>query len=224
MEEIIRAVLGNLDSLQPFCTTHFIVFPYKKRWDGVSKAMCKLGEKTLRAYPFIVILYLEANMQNGRRAEEKLSPVSCRSVNHKEKDVAQKCSSVPEPQSKRRKRDSPLEDAIIKDLIKDLEAESKVSRVRLRVDCLHPEGEAKVDPGHVDKKGTERCDKSGVSTVRGGLTPAEVHPRINQDMGQEGGVEGGGDAASGPGTPERPGALARLASHIFSFSLFFRDT
>lgn len=38
--------------------------------------------------------------------------------------------SFSEPRSKRRKTDSPLEEAILKDLMKDLEAESKISAAR----------------------------------------------------------------------------------------------
>lgn len=31
----------------------------------MSKVMCKHGERKLSAYPFILILYLETNMQSG---------------------------------------------------------------------------------------------------------------------------------------------------------------
>ncbi|XP_039677496.1 membrane-anchored junction protein isoform X4 [Perca fluviatilis] len=122
LEEIIRTVLGNLDSLQPFSSSHFIVFPYRKRREGASKVMCKHGERKLRAYPFTLILYLEKNMQNeeAKQVEEKLSS---------EKYVAQQFPPVSEPQSKRHKSDSPLEEAILKRLIKDMEAEGKVSVV-----------------------------------------------------------------------------------------------
>ncbi|XP_023272415.1 membrane-anchored junction protein-like, partial [Seriola lalandi dorsalis] len=64
LEDIIRTVLGNLDNLQPFSSTHFNIFPYNKRWEGLPKVMCKHGEKKLKAYPFILILYLEKNMLN----------------------------------------------------------------------------------------------------------------------------------------------------------------
>ncbi|KAA8582481.1 hypothetical protein FQN60_006152 [Etheostoma spectabile] len=122
LEDIIRTVLGNLDSLQPFSSSHFIVFPYRKRRKGASKGMCKHGEMNLRAYPFSLILYLEKNVQKeeAKQAEEKLSS---------EKRVAQQFPPVSEPQSKRHKSDSPLEEAILKDLIKDMVAESEVSVV-----------------------------------------------------------------------------------------------
>ncbi|CAK6967954.1 membrane-anchored junction protein isoform X3 [Scomber scombrus] len=114
LEEIIRTVLGNLDSLQPFSNTNFIVFPYKKQWEGMSTVMCKHSEVKLRAYPYVLILYLEKNMEKGKQVEENPSQVPC----------------VSEPQPKRRKKDSPLEDAIIQDLLKDMEAENRVSTVR----------------------------------------------------------------------------------------------
>ncbi|XP_035531441.1 membrane-anchored junction protein [Morone saxatilis] len=229
LEEIIRAVLGNLDSLQPFSSTHFSVFPYKKNWDGVSKVMCQHYEKNLKRYPFTLILYLEKNMQNGNHPEEKLSPV---------KKVAQQIPSVSEPQSKRCKRNSPLEEALLKDLISDMETESKVSVVRLHMDNPHAWEGVKEDPKHADKKGTKGSDeqRSGVNTVRGSGTPGEVHPGTNQDMGdeedeeeeeeeeedeEEEGNEHEEDAD--PGTPAKSGILTRLASHIFPFSLFFRD-
>ncbi|XP_059211029.1 membrane-anchored junction protein isoform X2 [Centropristis striata] len=119
LEEIIRTVLGNLDSLQPFSSAHFNIYPYKKQWEGASKVTSKHGEGTLRAYPFSLILYLERKMQNEdtKQAEKKMSP---------EKEVAQNFPSASEPKSKR-KRYSPLEDAILKYLLEDLEAESKLS-------------------------------------------------------------------------------------------------
>ncbi|XP_037614313.1 membrane-anchored junction protein isoform X4 [Sebastes umbrosus] len=207
LEEIIRTVLGNLDSLQPFSSAHFNVFPYKKRWEGASKAMCKLGERKLRAYPFSLILYLEKNTQNeeAKEAAEKLSP----------------------PQLKRRRTDSPLEEAIIKDLLKDMEAEGEDSVVRPSLHCPHADREIKEDPWRVDKKAfrgfEEPQQKYGVNTVGGSGTPGEVHPGTTQHMGEEEEEEEGENADSVPGTPVRPGILTRLASYIFPF-LFFRDS
>ncbi|XP_035004666.1 membrane-anchored junction protein isoform X3 [Hippoglossus stenolepis] len=197
LEDIIRTVLGNLDNLQPFSSTHFNVFPYKKRWEGLSKVMCKHDEKNLSAYPFILILYLEKNTQNGKHAEKRLSPGKEREHHF----------SVSKPQSKRTKTDSPLEEAILQDLVKELEAESKISMVgRLHVDNPHEEGEVKEDPGHVVKL------KSDINMMS--ESPGEVQPGTIQDKE----VEEDDKAAS-----ERSGFLTRLASRIFPFSLFFRD-
>lgn len=44
LEDSIRAVLANMDSLQPFVTEHFIVFPYKSKWERVSHLKSKHEE------------------------------------------------------------------------------------------------------------------------------------------------------------------------------------
>ncbi|KAB0376856.1 hypothetical protein FD755_011300 [Muntiacus reevesi] len=59
LEDSIRAVLGNLDNLQPFATEHFIVFPYKSKWERVSHLKFKHGETVLVPYPFVFTLYVE---------------------------------------------------------------------------------------------------------------------------------------------------------------------
>ncbi|KAK1890493.1 Membrane-anchored junction protein [Dissostichus eleginoides] len=64
LEEIIRTVLGNLDSLQPFFSAHFNIFPYKKRWEGARQVVPKHGDRKLAAYPYCLTLYLEKNMQH----------------------------------------------------------------------------------------------------------------------------------------------------------------
>ncbi|KAM4714788.1 uncharacterized protein majin isoform 2-T4 [Anableps anableps] len=107
IEETVRTVLGNLDCLQPFFTPHFIVFPYKKSWGKV----CKHDAKKLSFYPFVMILYLEKNMFKGKQKEKS-----------KVMELIPAVSDEPRP--KRSRRDSPLEEAIIKQLMKDMEAES----------------------------------------------------------------------------------------------------
>ncbi|XP_047372244.1 membrane-anchored junction protein isoform X3 [Sciurus carolinensis] len=71
LEDSIRAVLGNLDNLQPFVTEHFIVFPYKSKWERVSHLKFKHGEIVLLPYPFVFTLYVEMkwfheNLSPGR--------------------------------------------------------------------------------------------------------------------------------------------------------------
>ncbi|XP_044920561.1 membrane-anchored junction protein isoform X1 [Mustela putorius furo] len=58
-QDSIRVVLGNLDNLQPFATEHFIVFPYKSKWERVSHLKFKHGEIVLVPYPFVFTLYVE---------------------------------------------------------------------------------------------------------------------------------------------------------------------
>ncbi|XP_043829032.1 membrane-anchored junction protein [Dromiciops gliroides] len=59
LEDSIRAVLGNLDNLQPFTTDHFIIFPYKSKWERVSHLRFKHGAALLDPYPFVCTLYVE---------------------------------------------------------------------------------------------------------------------------------------------------------------------
>nr|XP_020823691.1 membrane-anchored junction protein isoform X2 [Phascolarctos cinereus] len=59
LEDSIRAVLGNLDNLQPFTTDHFIIFPYKSKWERVSHLRFKHGAAFLEPYPFVCTLYVE---------------------------------------------------------------------------------------------------------------------------------------------------------------------
>lgn len=71
LEDSIRVVLGNLDSLQPFATEHFVVFPYKSKWERVSHLKFKNGDILLIPYPFVLTLYVELkwfneNLSSGR--------------------------------------------------------------------------------------------------------------------------------------------------------------
>ncbi|KAM8812733.1 membrane-anchored junction protein [Rhynchonycteris naso] len=59
LEDSIRVVLGNLDNLQPFATEHFIVFPYKSKWERVSHLKFKHRDISLVPYPFVLTLYVE---------------------------------------------------------------------------------------------------------------------------------------------------------------------
>ncbi|KAM6159413.1 membrane-anchored junction protein [Rhynchocyon petersi] len=71
LEDSVRVVLGNLDSLQPFTTEHFIVFPYKSKWERVSHLRFLQGDVSLVPYPFVFTLYVEM-----KRYQENLSPGS----------------------------------------------------------------------------------------------------------------------------------------------------
>ncbi|XP_008285077.1 uncharacterized protein majin [Stegastes partitus] len=193
LEEIIRTVLGNLDGLQPFSTAHYTVFPYKKRWERVYK-----HSDNLTVYPFVLILYLEKNMQDGNQAEEQ-------------KEAAQHESYTCGPQPKRCRRDSPLEEAIIKDLLADMEAESRVSVTR-KLDIWPAHGEVKEHPGRVDETETRDVNKQGSGVSRRSVSPGGTTQDTEDEEYEE---------EETPGTPERPGILSRLASHVFS--LFFKD-
>lgn len=49
--------------------------PDKKRWQGVSQMMCKHCWRGLKAYPYILMLYLEKNGENEKHLHK--TPVNC---------------------------------------------------------------------------------------------------------------------------------------------------
>ncbi|XP_072543790.1 uncharacterized protein [Salminus brasiliensis] len=61
LEDAVRVVLMSLDSLHPFTTQHFTIFPYKSRWERVSELRFRKGDVKLSAYPFLITLYVETN-------------------------------------------------------------------------------------------------------------------------------------------------------------------
>ncbi|XP_031647600.1 uncharacterized protein majin isoform X2 [Oncorhynchus kisutch] len=76
LENTIRAVLANLDCLQPFTTPHFTVYPYKSKWKRVSKFKFeKMSGEKLSAYPYLVTVYLENNTHTEMCVEECWTPV-----------------------------------------------------------------------------------------------------------------------------------------------------
>ncbi|XP_058481915.1 membrane-anchored junction protein isoform X1 [Solea solea] len=213
LEDIIRTVIGNLDTLQPFSSEHFNVFPNKKQWEGRSEEMCKHDRKTLTAYPFVLLLNLEKKTQ--KRKQTKKNP---------RKVIEQHCCEC-EPLSKCYKRDSTLEGAILKDLIEDMVADSNAAMVGPHVDNPHAEGEVNEDTGNVDEQGAEGSVeaqlKSGINRIRGSGSPGKVDFETDQDVEEE---EEEDNAASQSQEESKSGILTRLASYIFPFSLFFRDS
>lgn len=55
----VRAILANHDNLQPFSTKHFIIFPYKSKWDSASRLRFKHGRKFLQPFPYVFRIYVE---------------------------------------------------------------------------------------------------------------------------------------------------------------------
>nr|XP_043876774.1 membrane-anchored junction protein [Solea senegalensis] len=213
LEDIIRTVIGNLDTLQPFSSEHFNVFPTdKKQWEGLSEEMCKHGRKTLRAYPFVLLLNLEKKPQKGKQTKKNPGKV-----------IKQHCCEC-EPVSKCCKRDSTLEGAILQDLIEDMVADSDAAMVGPHVDSPHAEGEVNEDTGNVDEQGAEGSEKaqlkSGINMIRGRGSPGKVDLETDQDVEEE----EEDNAASQSQEESKSGILTRLASYIFPFPLFFRDS
>ncbi|XP_075043873.1 membrane-anchored junction protein isoform X2 [Mixophyes fleayi] len=55
----IRAILANHDNLHPFSTKHFIIFPYKSKWDSASRLRFKHGHRFLLPFPYVFTIYIE---------------------------------------------------------------------------------------------------------------------------------------------------------------------
>ncbi|XP_041841484.1 uncharacterized protein LOC121639956 isoform X2 [Melanotaenia boesemani] len=146
MEDIIRTVIGNLDNLQPFCTNHYTIFPYKK---------CReVSKNNLQVFPHTIILYVEKNMEKEKPSEKR------------KKETQHVCSVSDEPRSKRCRRDSPLEEAILQDLIQDMAAEHSVTG---KVDAGRQHEGEKVDPVFEEHTKTQDPGQQEVTPVRPGI-------------------------------------------------------
>ncbi|KAM9390866.1 uncharacterized protein majin isoform 2-T5 [Salvelinus alpinus] len=203
LENAIRAVLANLDLLQPFTTTHFTVYPYKSKWKRVSKFKFeKMSGEKLSAYPFLVTVYLENNTHTEMCVEECWTPVRAGGV-------PLLPASSHECLAKRRKTGPPHWGTLTPQQRDCLIMQGPQSHIHHEL--LRPgETEAKNVGGSVTG-GSETMD------VSGGHGEEEVHP---------GAVEVGDpeDPDLDPKSHVRPGLLARLVSQVFPFSMFFRES
>ncbi|KAM3841817.1 membrane-anchored junction protein [Vipera latastei] len=71
LQDAIRVVLGNLDSLCPFTTEHLIIFPYLNKWERVSDLRFMHGDEFLTPYPFVCTIYVELNSYKKNKCEGK---------------------------------------------------------------------------------------------------------------------------------------------------------
>ncbi|XP_029695582.1 membrane-anchored junction protein isoform X3 [Takifugu rubripes] len=198
LRRIVRTVLGNLNSLQPFSSIHFNVFPYKRRWRGAAKVMCSQHESDLKVFPFVLIVCLEEKKASFSSTEDCDTSCSIKGGEEPEQSPPKRC-----------RRGSPLEDAVLQELEKELEYESKV--------CVISEQHRSAPAGEeVQQSGGDVAEQnSGSSEVR----PETEHSSRSEDESDEDGE----DARPGPDAPARPGLLTRLASYIFPFSLFVKE-
>ncbi|XP_055486972.1 membrane-anchored junction protein [Leucoraja erinacea] len=74
LQDCIRAVLGNLDNLQPFTTVHFTIFPYKSKWERISELRFKQGDRVLTSYPYVCTLYVELRLDQQHSPVKEGSP------------------------------------------------------------------------------------------------------------------------------------------------------
>ncbi|XP_029943828.1 altered inheritance of mitochondria protein 44-like [Salarias fasciatus] len=113
------------------------------------------------------------------------------------------------PKPKRCRTDSPLEEAILKDLAEDMEARRSTPSPTGKADVRnkHEEGEVTEDPAHAAKKTTKGDDKTEETGNIG--DEEEEDEEEEEDDDEE--------------TPVKGGFLTRLASYVFPFSLFSRN-
>ncbi|XP_008315811.1 membrane-anchored junction protein isoform X1 [Cynoglossus semilaevis] len=203
LEDIVRTVLGNLDRLQPFSSVHFNIFPNKIQWK--QSVMCNHCRQKLRVYPYVLILRLEINIHTAVKKQSS-------------KNVNKQHYIMCEPMAKRCRRNSPLEEAILKDMIQDMVADSNMSlgshgpTTRRCTAMNNPDSEAKMteDTGRIDEQRSECCEvpqmKSADDIIREGQSSdsLELEPETNRAV-------------------QRPGILTWLASRIFPFSMFFKE-
>ncbi|KAM9827360.1 uncharacterized protein majin [Neosynchiropus ocellatus] len=200
--EIIRTVLGNLQNLRPFSSTHFNVFPYEERWQGASHVLCHNAHNNLKPYPYVLILYLEEN-----KACVILNIISVKQPGQKRGGVSGKVSHAGELTLHDRVRT--LEDAVLQDMMDDLVAESGDAEMGCRANTPHTlKPFAKNSPDLVDEEDSlsenNQTPGFGCTTEEGVDSSEEEETEEDQNN-------------------TRPGFWRRLFQNIFPFSLFLRD-
>ncbi|XP_055757526.1 membrane-anchored junction protein isoform X2 [Salvelinus fontinalis] len=221
LENAIRAVLANLDLLQPFTTTHFTVYPYKSKWKRVSKFKFeKMSGEKLSAYPFLVTVYLENNTHTEMCVEECWTPVRAGGV-------PLLPASSHECLAKRRKTEPPHWGTLTPQQRDCLIMQGPQSHIHHEL--LRPgETEAKNGDGKADCVVSD--SQTPQSTVGGSVTGGSETMDVSGGHGEEevhpGAVEEGDpeDPDLEPKSHVRPGLLARLVSQVFPFSMFFRES
>ncbi|XP_040184498.1 membrane-anchored junction protein [Rana temporaria] len=57
--ESIKAIIANHDNLYPFSTRHFLIFPYKSKWESARCLRFKFKHKSLCPFPYVFTVYIE---------------------------------------------------------------------------------------------------------------------------------------------------------------------
>ncbi|XP_068117626.1 membrane-anchored junction protein [Hyperolius riggenbachi] len=55
----IRVIIASHNNLHPFSTRHFIIFPYKSKWDSASCLRFRHRQSSLLPFPFVFTMYVE---------------------------------------------------------------------------------------------------------------------------------------------------------------------
>ncbi|XP_012666057.2 membrane-anchored junction protein [Otolemur garnettii] len=134
LEDSIRVVLGNLDNLQPFATEHFIVFPYKSKWERVSHLKFKHGEIVLIPYPFVFTLYVEMkwfheNMSPGKPVNDSpggLISETKTKMGTSSEDSSKKKPAMETRRNRERKTQQEWQETLVSDITDVQEQDSKL--------------------------------------------------------------------------------------------------
>ncbi|XP_058636598.1 membrane-anchored junction protein isoform X2 [Onychostoma macrolepis] len=195
LENAVRAVLANLDGLHPFTTQHFNIFPYKSKWEQVSKMkFVKEGVK-LSPYPFLITLYVEyrepafpyaVKNTNAWNTPEKLSILK-----------SPQCASEPMRTDQTTAMDHPEEGTM-----------NQHKNNKQTPECYIQESPSSANGAEEIVCGSEIHADSHVTC----LPAPDVH-----DAAPE-----GPDPNSTTG--QNTGIITRMASSLFPFSLFFRKS
>ncbi|XP_062849274.1 membrane-anchored junction protein [Trichomycterus rosablanca] len=199
LENAVRVVLFSLDSLHPFATQHFIIFPYKNRWERVSELRFRKGDRNLFAYPFLITLYVETNIPIPPlivHATEQIPPGRESAL-----DSPPPTAFFPLSPAKRKRTEQPQEGALSLD--------------------------DHYDNLNTPHRGASPCLANGAGAVCGREIYPESEESFQSTPGAKN-IELDVDQEN-PDTPvstdsEKLGVLARLASAVFPFSLLFHRT
>ncbi|XP_051049735.1 membrane-anchored junction protein [Phodopus roborovskii] len=202
LEDSIRAVLANMDNLQPFVTEHFIVFPYKSKWERVSHLKFKHGEIILTPYPFVFTLYVEmkwftGNMPSGKPADDiplklALAEKKAEESTMRKRKLMEEPSSPSRPEPHRAKRETSS------DAFSNMKPLKETKRVWGEAQQEHQDASDATD-------GQEQDSKLGHSL------PGLVVPPLQH---------------SNPSPPREPGTSGFFGflSTLFPFRYFFRKS
>ncbi|KAJ8007808.1 hypothetical protein DPEC_G00098030 [Dallia pectoralis] len=216
LENAIRAVLANLNCLHPFTTTHFTIYPYKSKWMRVSELRFeKLSGEKLSAYPYLITLYLETNTNTAKCIEARQTPVRASET------VIFPPSSPPEPKPKRNRTEQPHRGAIIpqhpdKLTMQGPELQIYEELLRQRKSKTADDKEDQVITGILNPQSSGGSETMGATGHQEGR---ELHcgtveegyleePDLSSDLA--------------PKSSVLSGVLARFASQVFPFSMFYK--
>ncbi|XP_050971768.1 membrane-anchored junction protein [Labeo rohita] len=195
LENAVRAVLANLDSLHPFTTQHFNIFPYKSKWEQVSKMKFTKEGVKLSPYPFLITLYVEyrepafpyagVKNTNAWTTPEKLSILK-----------SPRCASEPVRTIQTTAIDHPEEGTM-----------NQQRHNKQTTECFQ-ESPTSANGAEAMVCGSETHADSQVTC----LQAPDVHGAVLESPDP--------NSANGQST----GIITRMASSIFPFSLFFRKS